>query len=192
MRAAHLQSIDKLEFQKTNLASFKRFIEKVRTTLFDLNRIGETAVADLIKRICLKLLLEDRISWNFDKGSGLEHRSLNQFGSWLCNRTTAYQNAYSNASEQYAASSSRQRDKHQARSHQTSSTSSSNNKGKNTKRQPYCFKCEGEHRLDDCNGFNNLSVGERVTFCVRHKLCFSCLGTRHFSRDCAFRRSVDD
>lgn len=51
MRAAHRQAIGKLE-TKQDLASFKRFAEKIRTHLFDLKRIGETGTTILIEKIC--------------------------------------------------------------------------------------------------------------------------------------------
>ncbi|KZS22068.1 Uncharacterized protein APZ42_010962 [Daphnia magna] len=39
------------------------------------------------------------LAWNEGKWGQLEHRSLNDFGSWLCHRATAYQNAHSIAAD---------------------------------------------------------------------------------------------
>ena len=67
----------------------------MRTHLFELSRIGESAPAANIDKISLKLQLQDRLAWNEERGFGLETRSLNECGSWLCNRASAYQNAHS-------------------------------------------------------------------------------------------------
>ncbi|KAI9551057.1 hypothetical protein GHT06_007663 [Daphnia sinensis] len=75
MRSAHIQAINQLDF-KQDPTSFKRYAERIRTHFFDLTRIGETAAADLIERV------------------------LSDFGSWLCHRATAYQNAHSIAADQ--------------------------------------------------------------------------------------------
>ena len=54
--------------------------------------------------------------------------------------------------------------------------------------KPFCFKCEKEHRLPDCDDFKLLAVGERLTFCMRRRLCFSCFSTKHSVRECDRRR----
>lgn len=42
--------------------------------------------------------------------------------------------------------------------------------------------------MADCSQFRALTIPERVTFCVRHRLCFACLGTKHSPRDCRIGR----
>ncbi|XP_057380659.1 uncharacterized protein LOC130703054 [Daphnia carinata] len=116
----------------------------------------------------------------------LEHRSLNDFGSWLCNRAAAYQNAYSIAAEQSAPPSSVGRFR-KARTHKSSSHLTGEELPKRTS-WAYCFKCGKEHKLSDCGDFKTLSVGKRVTFCMKHRLCFSCLGPKHSVRDCTTKR----
>ncbi|XP_045032663.1 uncharacterized protein LOC123474519 [Daphnia magna] len=186
MRAAHLQALDQLEI-KQDPATFKRFAEKVRTHLFDLSRIGETSSADQIERVCQRLSLHDRLAWNEGRRGQIEHRSLNAFGSWLCNRASAYQNAYTLAAEQHGTSNTNGRFR-QARTHQSSSRPSE----EETPKKPswaYCFKCGKEHRLADCEDFKAMTVGERVTFCMRHRLCFSCFGTKHSASNCTTKRA---
>lgn len=54
----------------------------------------------------------------------------------------------------------------------------------------FCFKCEGDHRLKDCYQFKELSIRERVTFCVRHRsFCFFCFSSRHSVQNCAIKKS---
>ncbi|XP_057378039.1 uncharacterized protein LOC130700052 [Daphnia carinata] len=190
MRAAHFQAIERLEL-RNDPSSFKRFSEKIRTHLFDLNRIGETSSADLIERICLKLQLQDRLAWNADRRETIDERSLNNFGNWLCLRPSAYQNAYSLAADQLqpAAGSINHRQR-PARTHQSSSKFQVDEKMTRLGSiQPYCFKCEGHHRVQDCNEFKALLVGDRVSFCARHRLCYSCFGTRHSARDCRVKKT---
>lgn len=187
MRAAHLQAIDNLEL-KNDPVIFKRYAEKVRTHLFDLSRIGEMTSVGLIEKICLRLQLHDRLAWNDGRKGGLETRSLNTFVVWLCERATAYQNAYSIAAEQttpiqkssvrFATRSNQVSSKHSSTSH-TSSKSAS---------RLFCFKCEGEHRLESCGAFKSSSVGERVSFCAKHRLCFGCLKPRHSIGFCPQRK----
>lgn len=50
--------------------------------------------------MCQRISLHDRLAWNEGKWGQLEHLSLNDFGSWLCHRATAYQNAHCIAADQ--------------------------------------------------------------------------------------------
>jgi hypothetical protein len=94
MKATHIQAIEKMEL-KNDPAAFKRFAEKIRFHLFDLNRIGESSSPDFLEKISLRLQQQDRFARNDGRHGGLETKSLNVFGSWLCSRAAAYQNAYS-------------------------------------------------------------------------------------------------
>lgn len=60
MQAATLQAIEKVEL-KNDPFIFKRFVERIRTHLFDLSRIGESNVPDLIENICMRLQPPDRL-----------------------------------------------------------------------------------------------------------------------------------
>ncbi|XP_045027713.1 uncharacterized protein LOC116922554 [Daphnia magna] len=187
MRAAHLQAIEKMEL-KNDPATFKRFAEKIRTHLFDLNRLGEAFAPDLIEKVCLRLQLSDRLALNEGRRGGLETRSLDTFASWLSNRAAAYQNAFSIAADQLHAFTPKTTNRPQARSHQASSTRTERlSFSKNTSR-PFCFKCEGDHKLEGCGDFKSLAVGERVAFCAKHRLCFGCFGTKHSARFCAQKK----
>lgn len=97
------QAIKKLEL-KNDPAVFKRYVEKIRTHFFDLSCIGETATADFIEKVCLRLQLHDRLAWNDGRKGGLETRRLNTFKVCLCDRAAAYQNAYNIASDQLESS----------------------------------------------------------------------------------------
>ncbi|KAI9557306.1 hypothetical protein GHT06_017134 [Daphnia sinensis] len=99
IRAAHLQALDRVE--PPTPATFRRFAEKVRTHLFNLTWIGEAGHADLIERLTQKLQPHDRLHWNDGQRGGLERRTMNEFGLWLCTHAAAYQNAYSIAAEQH-------------------------------------------------------------------------------------------
>ena len=189
MRAAHLQAIEKLEL-KNDPAVFKRYAEKIRTHFFDLSRIGETATADLIEKVCLRLQLHDRLAWNDCRKGGLETRSLNTFGAWLCDRAAAYQNAYSIAADQLQSSTLKSNVRWSARTNQVSSKQHSiTSPPSKPAARNFCFKCEGEHKLEICGDFKNLSVGDRVAFCARHRLCFGCLKAKHSIRFCPQKKS---
>ncbi|KZR97520.1 Uncharacterized protein APZ42_007556, partial [Daphnia magna] len=188
-------------------ASLRRFAEKVRTHLFNLSCIGETGDADIIERLAQKLQIQDRLSWNDGRRGGLEYRSMNEFGSWLCLRASAYQNAYSIASDQSSRPSGSMRPgqgqqqmqlSHQlagrrnVRTHYGDSTGGRpDNKppSEEKKATDHCFKCEGVHRLHTCTFFKALTVGERTTFVIRRGLCFCCFGVRHTARDCREKKS---
>ncbi|XP_057377375.1 uncharacterized protein LOC130698707 [Daphnia carinata] len=186
MRAAHLQALDKLEIQKNDPASFKRYAEKVRTHLFDLTRIGEAGTSDIIEKICLKLQLSDRLAWNSDRGNGLERRNLNQFGTWICARAAAYQNAYSIAADQLNGGTSKSKDRQYTRNNQTSAEA--RDREPRIPSSAYCFKCEGSHKLDDCHSFKDLTIKDKLSFCIRHRLCFNCLRSRHSARECRSKK----
>ncbi|XP_057366947.1 uncharacterized protein LOC130687793 [Daphnia carinata] len=189
MRAAHLQAIDKLEL-KHDPSNFKRYAEKLRTHLFDLSWIGVTSSADLIERVCQRLQLQDRLAWNMERRGEVEDRTLNSFGSWLCVRASAYQNAYSIAADQLPSPSTKTNHRHQVRSHQSvTKTQTEVTPPKPRVVVAFCFRCEKEHRLAECEDFKTLSVGDRVGLCAKHRLCFSCLGSKHSARDCNYRKA---
>ncbi|KAK4006379.1 hypothetical protein OUZ56_011532 [Daphnia magna] len=130
MRAAHIQALEKLEIHKNDPASFKRYAKKLQ--------------------------LNDRLACNAGRGSGLETRRLNQFGTWLCNHATAYQNAYSIAADQLKGATGRTRDKQHSRSNKTSTEMRDNDSY--TSGNSYCFKCKGSHKLEDCQLFKDLTI----------------------------------
>ena len=183
MRAIHFQALDNLEAPRGNPTEFCRFAERVRGHLIDLTRIGEMGHADIIEKITLKLQLNDRLAWNDGRGTGLEHRTLNEFGSWLCNRATAYQNPYTIAAEQLRSELKSNRHR---RTYHGAVQPKYSSKSEEQKNQKYfCFKCENtSHRLADCVTFKKLSVEERLALVVRRKLCFLCLGCKHTSSQC--------
>lgn len=188
MRAAHIQAMEKIEL-KQDPSTFKRFAERIRTHFFDLTRIGETSVADLIERVCQRLSLHDRLAWNEGKWGQLEHRSLNDFGSWLCHRVSSYQNAHSIAAEQIGTNAKTVsfNPRRPARTHQGTTVNWVSRESK-TPNQPFCFRCERDHRLTECDQFKELSIGERVTLCIRHHLCFCCFSLRHSVQDCPIKK----
>ncbi|XP_045023412.1 uncharacterized protein LOC116935800 [Daphnia magna] len=188
MRAALMQALEKLSIYKQDPSSFRRFAEKTRTFLYDLSRIGESATADVIERLCLKLPFADRLAWNTDRGGDLERRSLNEFGNWLCQRAMAYQNAYTIAAEQPQESQPRPKERFSIRSHAANADSNRNLSGGKAATPFYCFKCEGRHPIETCAQFKELTSKERLLFCMRHKLCLYCFGTNHTSRECKIKK----
>lgn len=78
MRATHIQAIEKMEL-KNDPAAFKRFVEKIRTHLFDLSRIGESSSADLIEKISLRLQLQDRLAWNDGRQGRIRNKKFERF-----------------------------------------------------------------------------------------------------------------
>ena len=205
MRAAHLQILDRIESPRGDPASFKRFAERVHTHLFNLTCIGETSHADLIERLAQRLPVAERLAWNDGRGVGLERRTIIKFGEWMCIRAAAYQNAYAIASEQLnrAANGTGGRGEQRATSQQNGRQPSRNARahygaagsdGRSDRVRPapgppYCFKCEGEHSLADCSIFKEMTVQDRIGFCIRRGMCFGCFGVRHVTRECRSRRS---
>lgn len=202
MRAAHQQALERLEMPKGDPKAFRRFAERARTHLFDLSRIGETNHSDIIEKLSQRLTLNDRLAWNNGRDDrlapGMDLRTLNQFGAWLCSRAAAYQNAYSIASDQLSGAnlktknvgfSAQPKPRQQGQTHHGSAIADAMDKPKpKEKSSRYCFKCEREHQVEACPEFKDLPVGERVTFCIRHRLCFMCFGVKHSSRDCRFKK----
>jgi hypothetical protein len=195
MRAAHLQALDRVEAPKGDPASFRRYGEKIRTHLFNLSCIGESGHADIIERLAQKLQIQDRLSWNDGRRGGLERRTINEFGAWLCARASAYQNAYAIAADKYQKTNNPARSQQQQVPHPGrrnvhthhgagSATRQESKPQANKKTEDHCFKCEGPHRLHMCTFFKALSVSERTTFVIRRGLCFCCFGVRHATLNC--------
>ena len=207
MRAALCEALKNVQLPSGNPTGFKKASMIIRAHLFELSQIGETQNSDIINRICQRLQLADRLAWNEGKGLGLELRTLNVFGEWLCNRADAYQNVFSTAYEQgsgahkFGASSSRHHSSgggkggHHVRTHKTAAAAASNATPRpaaaksTTKKAPYCFKCEGAHRIEECDTFKKMPFAERQAFAIRHNLCFMCLYPYHDARNCSKKKS---
>ncbi|KZS08408.1 Uncharacterized protein APZ42_027611 [Daphnia magna] len=193
MRTALILALDKLEMGKQDANSFRRFAEKTRTYLFDLNRIGETTTVDIIERVCLKLQLPDHLAWNEERVDGQEKRNLLTFGRWLCKRAAAYQNAHSLATELLTIPPAKPPNKHTARTHSTNikfgrKGGASESGGKPGGDKIFCFQCEGSHRLEVCGFFKEMTTKDRLFFCIRRRLCFICFGISHSCRDCRSKK----
>ncbi|VDP06378.1 unnamed protein product, partial [Schistosoma mattheei] len=52
-----------------------------------------------------------------------------------------------------------------------------------------CLLCTGNHPLDQCEGFRDKSVSERIEFVSKKKLCNVCLKANHIARNCRAPRS---
>jgi len=200
IRSAHVQVLEAMDFKGLDSSAFRATAQKARTHLFDLSRIGGTCHSDLIERLCRNLPKDARVAWNSDPlaAKGMDNRSLNDFGDWLCARATFDQDAYSIAAAQLRlgdskasggssrdgrASGFKYRDRPEVRFNHTDTKKEGG--GAREKRKPFCFKCEGEHYLPDCRAYKELPLRDRVKFCLNHMLCFCCLGPGHSSRDCS-------
>ena len=194
MRASYVTELNRLEPGRTSM-TLRRFAEKVRTYLFELIRIGEPAPAQIIEQVVRKLHPSDRLDWNKEKGSGLERRSLDDFGRWLCERAAAYQNSYSRAEEQLTSNRpSDPRHRSSAYAHHIDSEPAYANhvdftdewSEKSSKPRPRsgCFFCNGEHRLVSCSTFKSKSVKDKIRFCIKKRLCLKCFGPGHHASEC--------
>lgn len=206
IHAAHLQALDRMEAPRNDPQSFKRFAERVRTHVFNLATIGESGHVDIIERLTLKLQLTDHLAWNDKRGLELDQRTINDLGRWLTTRAVSYQNAYAITDEQqHPASKSgqhwpqgQQRSQHRrsARTHHGMSSvrgqtdhGSTELKERRPADAPQCFKCEGAHRLEECQFFRDLPVSDRMTFVQRRGLCYGCFGIRHGAMHCTFKKT---
>jgi hypothetical protein len=76
-----------------------------------------------------------------------------------------------------------------ARVNQTSSKlSSTSHTSLKSASHPLCFKCEGEQGLEKHGVFKSSSAVERVSFRVKHRLCFGCLKSSQSIRVCHLRK----
>lgn len=123
---------------------------------------------------------------------------MNEFGVLLCERTSAFQNAYSIAADQYQTSNNPSRQQHHPgqRNVQTYHVAGSTSRQEmepaaDNKSDDFCFKCEGTHRLHTSTFFKALPVGKRTTFVIRRGLCLCCYGVRHGARDCREKKACN-
>jgi len=188
MREAHKQALDKLDFNKGDPASFKRYTEKIRTHLFDLNRLTGVCTEDIIWEICLKLEPVDCIAWTSTHRPDDHLYSLNQFGSWLCDRASGYLNPITLAASQDRGSIQKgkpRQQQQQGRAHKTSNEVEKENddpvvrvpaRVPSEHRAPpkrpanFCFKCEKPgHLYPECKSFKEMKQLDRLEFVTRHR-----------------------
>ena len=108
--------------------------------------------------------------------------ALKEFGEWLCERAADYQNAYILAAEQCQPSGGNG-GAPRYRAHHTSTDSKPIDK---TKGKGQCYCCKADHRLFACPTFKSKSIGEKIQFCVKRRLCLKCFGATHLANECKF------
>ena len=55
-----------------------------------------------------------------------------------------------------------------------------------------CKMCNGQHDLDECKAFNDMTVEERSKFLSKQKLCYGCyevISSKHIARNCPRQRN---
>jgi hypothetical protein len=142
--------------------------KNAKTHLFDLTWIGETSSSDtssnvyaesFIRRIDSSVFPEEERDWRVE---------VNKFGKWLCERASAYQNAYNISAEQASGSkfcNSRHRPT-TARAYHASFEPDRSEK-------PYksrCYCCNEEHRVLCCPTFKAMPTEEKIRFCIQPKI----------------------
>ena len=207
MREALRQELDAIQMGRDAVA-FKWSALSIRTYLFELSRIGESSNTDLILKLCQKLKQADLLVWNEGKGLGLDVRTLNQFGDWICSRADGYQDILSIVADQKSLPSGRPsggnvrtpiqpwldgKQPYQGRTH-VASIGPNGPTGGAAKPKPVdhplsCLHCEKDHNLEDCEDFKKLSAEERTRFAIKLYLCFVCLRPKHSARDCRCRKA---
>ncbi len=96
----------------------------------------------------------------------MEPYSLNEFGSWLCSRAPAYQNAHFLAADQTkSGSSSRVQERHSRNHHIGARTENVIAPQLDEKpNKPFCLKCNAELCPGDCKDFRALSLPDKLGF----------------------------
>jgi len=202
MREALRQELDLIQIGK-DATGFKRSALSIRTYLFELSRIGESSSTDLIAKLCQKLKQSDLLVWNEGRGTALESRTLNEFGEWICRRADGYQDILSIVADQRNNASARpvgatfkpqnpartgSMQQQQGRTHVTGQTAAGKQNPPNDQ-PPFCFKCEKDHNLENCDDFKKLSTEDRTSFAIRRSLCFVYLRPKHDARNCRCRKA---
>ena len=164
--------------------------------MFELSRIGELSNTDYIDHICQKIGQNDLLAWNSERDTGLERRTLTQFADCLCKRANAYQSTYGMAAAQNSGGAapklnlsggggSHSKPHHHGRSHKVTTRSRGGPPpSSRPSNKPFCFKCEGSYRLEDCNEFKKETVECWKSFAVRLNLFFMCFILKHSTRNC--------
>ncbi|XP_053968703.1 uncharacterized protein LOC128870124 [Anastrepha ludens] len=114
----------------------------------------------------------------------LLHANISEFDYWLFKLATCASQVVSvNTSEDVVKVNNNQFKKRvlvHGVVHTNSATSS----------QPYCLQCSGDHRLEKCKQFCDLSTNDRWCFVRDNKLCIRCF-RKHFLNNCPLHSRCD-
>lgn len=67
MRSSLRTKIKELVVPQNDPIGFERFANQPRNYLFDLSRVGETGLEDVIDGLCSRLKLDDRLAWYLER-----------------------------------------------------------------------------------------------------------------------------
>ena len=70
--------------------------------------------------------------------------------------------------------------------HGTNSSKKPDKASKPDKKPPYCFFCKEEHYTSQCESLIAAPLDKRKEFLKTHQRCYSCLSTKHKSKDCRY------
>ena len=153
-------------------AGFQSFVDLARSHLAVLSRYskGESPfVSSLIYELTDKLPQDDAKAWRLKVGEGQVKMTLEAFSTWLGARGRAYWGALPPQST--FGGYNRFKGRRSLHGHQTR-----------------CKKCNGQHKIDSCTKFKELSAKDRFNFAKEKRLCFGCLEESHMSRNCSKKK----
>lgn len=93
MRTSLRVALKELSLPSDDPIGFERFTNRVQPYFFDLNRVRETGLDNVIDGICSRLKLDDHLAWHIEKRelARCSRIDLNSFRGWLCDRDEVYQ-----------------------------------------------------------------------------------------------------
>ncbi|XP_053956131.1 uncharacterized protein LOC128861773 [Anastrepha ludens] len=130
----------------------------------------------LLSELLRKLPSDLKLEWGRYRVS-LLHADISEFDYWLFKLATCASQVVSVSSSADEVKVNNNQFKKRVLVHGVVHTNSA------TSSQPYCLQCSGDHRLEKCKQFCDLSTNDRWCFVRDNKLCIRCF-RKHFLKNC--------
>ncbi|XP_054746627.1 uncharacterized protein LOC129251289 [Anastrepha obliqua] len=162
-----------------NLETLIQFALAVQNYCCTLKAIGLSSYLNdpmLLSELLCKLPSDLKLEWGRYKVS-LLHADISEFDYWLFKLATCASQVVSVSSSADEVKVNNNQFKKRVLVHGVVHTNSA------TSSQPYRLQCSGDHRLEKCKQFCDLSTNDRWCFVRDNKLCIRCF-RKHFLKNC--------
>ncbi|XP_053956305.1 uncharacterized protein LOC128861956 [Anastrepha ludens] len=182
LRQEPLVRYDKLE----TLIQFALAVQNYCCTLKAIGLSSYLNDPMLLSELLCKLPSDLKLEWGRYRVS-LLHADISEFDYWLFKLATCASQVVSVNSSGDDVKVNNNPFKKRLLVHDVVHTNSA------TSSQPYCLQCSGDHRLEKCKQFCDLSTNDRWCFVRDNKLCIRCF-RKHFLKNCPLhsRCGIDD
>lgn len=191
---SHIKALLEIpQVNKMNCATLRDFLTKVKKHI---NALSSLKVPVEQWDVILVYIFSNKLDFNTHKAYELERDSnVNELPKWkefldfLEKRCIALERISSSTHEKVNKYEVKHENKTiRSASHLSGNKAYDNNQNNQSQRYSCLFCKLSNHNIYKCTKFATIPISEKKTFIANNKLCFNCLGSKHFVWQCTGRK----